>query len=335
MGISVVGSLNYDLVTYTDRLPNAGETFKANSFETHTGGKGLNQTVAIAKLKQPDSDYKVRLIGSVGNDSFGKELISYLIDNNVDTSHIKSYSDVSTGVAAILVEEKSSGQNRILITEGANGRTIYNDDQLAEMFKDDESDSNHMVVFQHEIPDPLSIMKWISENKKNYQIVYNPSPFHPLEKDKWSLIDVLVVNEIESLQLLENLYDDDFTKKTKDNITNDFIDGYTEICEELQKNVMNQQKSAKVIITLGSRGVLFSSKENTTVQYSPAVKVPKVVDTTGAGDTFLGSVVTQLYQGNTLEDAIEFSTLASSLTIQKQGAAESIPLYADVTAILQ
>lgn len=336
MGITVIGSLNYDLVTYTDRIPEAGETFQANSFETHTGGKGLNQTVAIAKLKNGYANYKIQMVGNVGDDAFGKQLQAYLEKNTVDTANIGVHSDVSTGVATILVEQKSSGQNRILITAGANEKTVYSDDALAKMFqKDVDQDSEQMLVFQHEIPDPVSIMKWFDKNKPNYKIVYNPSPFHPLQKEDWALFDVLVVNEIESLQIIENVYPEAYVEETKANIKENFVEAYRSICEELQKNVMNPSKSAIVIITLGSLGVLFSSLEEPIVQYLPAVKVPKVVDTTGAGDTFLGGVVTQLYQGKSLKRAIEFSTFASSITIQKQGAAESIPHYSDVIAALE
>ncbi|KAG0672202.1 hypothetical protein C6P45_003677 [Maudiozyma exigua] len=336
MGITVIGSLNYDLVTYTDRIPAAGETFQANSFETHTGGKGLNQTVAISKLQQKDADYKIRMIGNVGEDAFGQQLQAYLEKNRVDTSNIGTHFDVSTGVATILVEEKNGGQNRILITAGANGKTVYTDEALTKMFQyHDEQDNEHMLVFQHEIPDPVSIMKWLNNNKPTYKIVYNPSPFHPLQKEDWSLFDVLVVNEIESLQIIENVYPASHVEKTKANIKKDFVEAYKSICEEIQKNVMNPSKSAIVIITLGSLGVLFSGAEDPIVQYLPAIKVPKVVDTTGAGDTFLGGVVTQLYQGKSLKCAIEFSTVASSITIQKQGAAESIPHYSDVMSALE
>ena len=310
MGITVIGSLNYDLVTYTDRIPEAGETFKANSFETHTGGKGLNQTVAISKLKQIDAGYKIQMVGNVGKDAFGEQLLGYLKKNNVETSNVGTQSDVSTGVATILVEEKMSGQNRILITEGANGKTTYTDDELAKIFNnDDDSESNHMIVFQHEIPDPVSMMKWFNANKKNYTIVYNPSPFHPLQKEDWSLFDVLVVNEIESLQIIKNIYPQNYVDMVETSIKNGFVEAYFKICEELQKNVMNATKLAIVIITLGSQGVLFSSAENQTVQYLPAIQVEKVVDTTGAGDTFLGGVVTQLYQGKSLKQAIQFLSL--------------------------
>ena len=130
MGITVIGSLNYDLDTFTDRLPNAGETFRANHFETHAGGKGLNQAAAIGKLKNPSSRYSVRMIGNVGNDTFGKQLKDTLSDCGVDITHVGTYEGINTGTATILIEEKAGGQNRILIVEGANSKTIYDPKQL-------------------------------------------------------------------------------------------------------------------------------------------------------------------------------------------------------------
>lgn len=335
MGVVVVGSLNYDLVTYTDRVPDAGETFPANSFETHTGGKGLNQTVAIAKLKDANSSYKVKMVGNVGDDSFGEQLVSYLNKNGVDTTDVKTHPDVSSGVATILVEEKHNGQNRILITQGANGKTVYTNQQLANIFSDENCAQDSMVVFQHEIPDPVAIMRWINENKPGYRVVYNPSPFHPLNKEDWLLCDILVVNEIESLQIIENVYNELYVAEVKKSIKKDFVGAYKSICEKLQKDTLDQKRSAVVIITLGSEGVLFSSAEHPDVEYLPAITVPKVLDTTGAGDTFLGGVVTQLYQKATLKEAIQFSTYASSITIQHPGAAESIPHFPEVVAAVE
>lgn len=334
MGIIVVGSLNYDLVTYTDRVPDAGETFPANSFETHTGGKGLNQTVAIAKLKDGQANYKVKMVGNVGDDSFGKQLVAYLNKNGVDTTDVKTHPDVSSGVATILVEEKN-GQNRILITQGANGKTVYTSQQLEHIFSEENCAQDSMVVFQHEIPDPVAIMRWINENKPGFKVVYNPSPFHPLKKEDWLLCDILVVNEIESLQIIENVYDEPYISEIKAEIKKDFVGTYKKICEKLQKETLDQKRSAVVIITLGSEGVLFSSAAHPDVEYLPAIKVPKVLDTTGAGDTFLGGVVTQLYQKKSLKDAIKFSTYASSITIQHPGAAESIPHFPDVSAAVK
>lgn len=330
MGISIVGSLNYDLDTYTDIIPGPGETIRANDFQTHAGGKGLNQTIAIAKLKQPEANYKVNMVGNVGKDSFGDELVNILEKYNVDVSRVGRLSDIMTGVATILVEQKT-GQNRILITAGANVKTVYSDKQLEEIFpKEIKHKEKHMVVFQQEIPDPCSIMRWLKKEREDYQIVFNPSPFKAIEPQDWNWVDILVVNEIESLQIIETVFDESEVKKIKADIKADFVKGYEQVCETLQKKCVNTKGSSVVIITLGTEGVLFSSKENPKVEFRDPIKNIKVIDTTGAGDTFLCAFITQYYQGVDIATAIEFSTKASSLTIQKPGAAESIATYDEV-----
>lgn len=339
MGITVIGSLNYDLVTYTDRLPFAGETFRANSFETHAGGKGLNQTIAIAKLKQTGSDYSVRMVGNVGADSFGHELINLLVANEVEVSTIKIVEDKSTGVATIIVEEMNGGQNRILLSEGANGNTVYSPDELSEIFskikEKDIEDDRHLVVFQHEIPDPCSIMKWLKENHPSFEVIFNPSPCKPLAREYWRNVDVLIINEIEALQIAEAIFSKEIYDEYKNLVSENFVEGYRKICQEFQQNLISNINNAAVVVTLGSQGSLYCSKNHKCVGYTPSLKGINVVDTTGAGDTFLGSLVTQLYYNVPLEDAIKFSTKASSLTIQRKGAAESIPTYSEVAKVVR
>ncbi|QLG70217.1 hypothetical protein HG535_0A01550 [Zygotorulaspora mrakii] len=339
MGITVFGSLNYDLVTYTDRMPLAGETIRANSFETHAGGKGLNQTIALARLKNTVDDYVVRMIGCVGQDSFGEQLLDLLKESKVDVSAVRQIENESTGTATILVEEQTGGQNRILLTEGANGRSTYTPAELDVIFnsskKEDSRGKSDYVVLQHEIPDPGSIILWVKENCPAHEIVFNPSPFHLLGAHIWASVDILVVNELEALQILESLYTREDYERFHGEIEIDFVQGYTKICQEFQKNLVYQSNSATVMITLGVRGAVFSSNAEKTVKYFPASRGIKVVDTTGAGDTFLGALITQLYRGNSLWEAVKISTIASSLAIQKKGAAESIPSYAELCNYLK
>ncbi|KAL3234278.1 Ribokinase [Nakaseomyces bracarensis] len=333
MGITVIGSLNYDLVTYTDAVPDGGETIRANSFETHTGGKGCNQCIAIGRLRDPKADYKVKMVGNVGQDSFGEQLMGVLKEEGVDVSDVGQLEGVSTGTATILVEESKGGQNRILIVKGANGKSEYTPDQLNDIFK--STDDQEYVVFQQEIPNADNAMNWIHHNIKQSTIVFNPSPFQSIKNEHWSAVDVLVVNEIEALQVIADLEGEKLSNDYKANAKTDFIGTYEKIAEHLQKNIVNQRSLAAVIVTLGSRGVLFTSKQHPKVEYMDAIHDIKVVDSTGAGDTFLGAVVTQLYEGKSLQEAVRFATLSSSLAIQKNGAAESIPKHNDVLKLAQ
>jgi len=329
--LTVVGSLNYDLVSYTERIPEGGETFAANSFETHLGGKGLNQTISLAKLspKTDDTDLKVRLIGNVGDDLFGKELVGALEEQNVDISNIEVLKGVRSGVAVILVE-KSTGENRILITAGANGETKYTNDELVNLFP--KGGDREVVVFQNEIPGTIETIKWLKDNRKdNTEIVYNPSPYNNLTAEIIDKVDILVVNEGEALEIAKDTLPTEEYENFKHLIEKDEVDGFHKLAT-LLKTKISQENSNVVVITLGSKGSIFTAPKTTgtTSKFVEAVKVENVVDTTGAGDTFLGGLLTQVSLGQDLETSVQFATRASSLAIQRNGAASSIPTYEQV-----
>ncbi|SCU96939.1 LADA_0H03576g1_1 [Lachancea dasiensis] len=334
--IVVCGSLNYDLVTFTQRLPDAGETITAGKFETHAGGKGLNQTVAIRKLLAQNEHVDVAMIGHVGDDSFGNELKSLLRENDIGVDRVISLEGVNTGVATILVEQES-GQNRILLSEGANGHTDFLESDLNRLFPSRERPldraTNHFVVFQNEIPGTVSIMRWIVANRPHFKVVYNPSPYRELSKEDWSLVDILVINEIEALQVLRSIFSVHDVAAFENMVRKDVLEGYKLVVSRLGTMLNKKQSLGAVIITLGEKGVVFASQDSPDVKYTAACHVPQVIDTTGAGDTFLGGVVSQLCTDHTLEEAIGFAVKASSLSIQKTGAAESIPSFQAVTEV--
>ncbi|KAM3161522.1 Ribokinase [Lachancea thermotolerans] len=330
MKVYVCGSLNYDLVTFTDRIPDAGETFRANKFETHAGGKGLNQTIAVSKLLSADQGVKVSMIGHVGDDSFAGELIEILNRNGVDTRLVTALKGVNTGVATIIVEQRT-GQNRILISEGANGHTKFDENQLEVMFPpESQGEGPFFVIFQNEIPGTISAMRWLKQNRPESVIVYNPSPFKDVERGDWSLVDLLIVNEIEALQVLESGFGAAVTADYKSKINVDFVAGYKEVAINLQSKLISGKSSSFVVITLGEKGCVFASEESQKAQFVEALRVENVIDTTGAGDTFLGGVVSQLCTNHSLRDSVAFATKASSLSIQRSGAAESIPVHSEI-----
>lgn len=383
--ITIIGSLNYDLVTYTNKVPQGGETYQANSFETHVGGKGLNESIAVAKLTPKnsvllsstttttttsgDGDGAIRMVGKIGDDSFGQQLKQFLIDNKVNVDHVHTVNNQTSGVAVILVEEET-GENRILITLGANGELKLDDKEYESIFpkttgsitttttKEGEGGYLSFVILQNEYPDTVKSINWIKSNRPQLNIAYNPSPFKSelITKELLSKIDLLIVNEGEALDvanhLLKNSHQQDLIDKinqiNKSNVTNSTGDNHTVLVEvflklaiELQK-LINPDNVQIIVITMGSKGSIYIAKNSgggsggsqTTPQFIKSRKVEKVIDTTGAGDTFFGAIVLNLALGKLIDYAIKFATTASSLTIQKKGAAEGIPSYEEVMEIL-
>lgn len=381
--ITIIGSLNYDLVTYTNKVPQGGETYQANSFETHVGGKGLNESIAVAKLTPKnsvllsstssssstttsgDGDGAIRMVGKIGDDSFGQQLKQFLIDNKVNVDHVHTVNNQTSGVAVILVEEET-GENRILITLGANGELKLDDKEYESIFpkttgsittttKEGEGGYLSFVILQNEYPDMVKSINWIKSNRPQLNIAYNPSPFKSelITKELLSKIDLLIVNEGEALDvanhLLKNSHQQDLIDKinqiNKSNVTNSTGDNHTLLVEvflklaiELQK-LINPDNVQIIVITMGSKGSIYIAKNSgggsqTTPQFIKSRKVEKVIDTTGAGDTFFGAIVLNLALGKLIDYAIKFATTASSLAIQKKGAAEGIPSYEEVMEIL-
>ncbi|GMM38999.1 putative ribokinase [Saccharomycopsis crataegensis] len=338
--LTVIGSLNYDLVTFTSRVPQGGETIKADSFETHTGGKGFNEALALGRLlpstvKNNDT-YTVRMIGKVGDDSFGTELLDSLKKEAVDISEVTVENGVRTGVATILVE--SDGENRILIAGGANDLLTPSNSDFDKYFPAHDSQKQQFVMLQNEFPYFVQTINWIKTNRPNIQIAYNPSPMKKVPGDYLKNVDLLIVNEIESQQILESL---DIPNDVPNSFTtsNDKVEYYENVARKLLPKI-NSSGVNLVIITLGSMGVLFITTRDGTpkVEFLKSRTVAKenVIDTTGAGDTFFGSVVSQLsLNREAYGDAIKFATVASALAIQKKGAGDSIPSYENVTQHLQ
>ncbi|MGJ0846012.1 ribokinase [Tissierella praeacuta] len=291
MKILNFGSLNLDYVYSVDRFVRPGETKSSKSMQIFSGGKGLNQSIALAR-----SGVEVYHAGAVGKSDGGK-LIDILKTNNVNIDYIKHYDDVSTGHAIIQVDE--DGQNCILLYGGANQMITKNHvDRVLENFT-----KGDFLILQNEI----NMLKYIVDegHKKGLQIVLNPSP---MDEKIFSLnleyVDYFMLNEVEAVDICEG------------EIKGDILDA-----------LRTKYPSAKIILTLGEKGVRF--KDGDTVLEHGIFKVP-VIDTTAAGDTFTGYFIGSLAKGYDIREALRLSSIASAIAVSRKGAESSIPYMEEV-----
>ncbi len=298
--ITVVGSLNMDLVVSAARLPIGGETIMGSDFQQIPGGKGANQAVAMARLGA-----NVQMIGRVGADDFGHVLIENMKQDGVDVSAVKVVEGISTGVALITVQP--SGENSIIVVAGANGALKPNDLKANEAHLIDAK----IVVAQLEVPiETVELAMKLAKDSGAYTLL-NPAPARQLSEALLSHIDLLTPNETE-LALLSGLP--------------------TNSLEEVKvaAGVLFEQGVKEMVVTLGSEGALYMNKEGK-VHYQNAFKVTPI-DTTAAGDSFTAALAVMLSQGKTIEEALLFATKVGALTVQKFGAQSSLPFLYEVEA---
>ena len=295
--VVVVGSLNMDLVMRTPRVPVGGETLHGHEFSTLPGGKGANQAVACARLGA-----KVSMIGQVGNDGFGTTLRDGLAAYGIDVSGVLQTSAVGTGVAMILVEDIV--QNRIVLAAGANGALTPADiDAHAARIG-----GAAMLVLQLEVPMPVVQRAIGIAHAAGVPVLLNPGPASPLPEAVWSQIDILVPNESEAT-LLSGVEVSDATS------------AYA------AAKVFRQRGVKCVLITLGANGVAVI--DDAGERHLPA-HVVKAVDTTAAGDTFIGGLTAGLVEGLRLDEAVALGQRASALCVTRHGAQPSIPYRREI-----
>lgn len=297
--ILVVGSLNADLVVRAPRFPQPGETISGEDLRIIPGGKGANQAVAAAR-----QGASVSMLGRVGQDSFGPELINNLHQNGVDTSHVRIDSQSATGTAIIVVDSK--GQNSIVLSPGANGK-VSPADVNAVSFS-----GYKLLLLQHEIP--LEAVASAAQRAKGsgVRVLLNPAPARALSDELISLPDFILPNETE-LSLLTNqpVYDISSAEKAAKTL--------------LEHGAQN------VIVTLGTNGALIVS--NKQVTHVNTYKV-EVVDTTAAGDAFIGGFASALLQDRPLEEAVRYGCACGALATTKFGAQPSLPMREEVETFL-
>ncbi|KAL9133382.1 MAG: hypothetical protein Q9175_005443 [Cornicularia normoerica] len=317
--ITVIGSLNTDLITRTSRIPAAGETLISSSYATGCGGKGANQAVACARLSRnkgsevEEAGCTVNMIGAVGDDMFGRELISGLSRNGIGVDGVKVKGGEKSGVAVIIVEEES-GENRILMSPNANYALRQSDfESLPDPLPD-------LIILQLEVPliTVLHVLKLARE--KNVEVLLNPAPAVKLPREAYSAVHHLVVNETEA---------DIITGTTGQKHSWALWGEHVERLIDLGVR--------HVLITLGAQGVIYL---DTKIQWVLQVSGEKVtvVDSTGAGDTFVGAYAAMLTkrgrehrERSYMMHVVAFANRAAAKTVQKGGVQSAIPWRNEVS----
>lgn len=291
MSILVIGSVNVDTTYNLENFPKPGETISSISKSRSVGGKGANQAIACKKLGGD-----VKFLACVGNDVDADFIFKNMKEYGVDTTNIIK-KDVDTGTALINVDK--TGQNEIVLDHGANyAITIQDIDDNIELL--DECD---ILILQMEIPQEVNEYAIKKAKKKGVYVILNPAPSEFEVEDILDKVDLFVPNENEILRYS--------TKENLKEAANELLD----------KNV------GSVIITLGENGSeYFSKKEH--IKQEP-IKA-KVVDTTSAGDCYIGAMAVMLDQQKSIKEAMEFATKASSKTVTRKGSGESIPTIDEI-----
>jgi ribokinase len=300
--ILVVGSLNMDLVARAPALPVPGETVAGHGFATVPGGKGANQAVAAARLGA-----RTAMIGCVGDDAFGAQLRAGLEADGIDCTGVRIVAGVSSGVALIVVDD--AGRNGIVVVPGANGRLAPAGVDASRALLA----ACRVVVLQLETP--LQVVEHVAREARalGKTVVLNPAPARPLPPGLLACADYLVPNEIEAAALTGSAV------------------GSVEAALEAGRRLRGAG-AGTVLVTLGAQGVAAVGPGGE--RHHPARPV-QPVDTTAAGDTFIGGLCASLVRGRPLEAAIAFAQAAASLSVTRAGAQPSIPHEREVSALLE
>jgi ribokinase len=291
--IYLFGSLNMDLVITTPYVPEAGETITGSDFMTNPGGKGANQAVACGKMGA-----KIRMGGACGEDGFGQTLLDNLKKSGVNIESIRKIPNASTGIAMIIM---ANHDNRIILSPNANA--LVKKEDVDSLLKD-AGEGDYFVT---QLENPVAIIGYALEQAKKKKMItmLNPAPANVFAKAYFPYVDILTPNETE-LALLE--------EKGKT---------YEEKCHNLSEEFGIKD----VIVTLGSKG--HGWFENGCYHTSPGGNTHPV-DTTAAGDTFCGTLVTFLAKGESMEKSLAYAACASSIAVSRVGAQASIPNLSEV-----
>lgn len=350
--IRVIGSINVDFTTNTPRVPGPGETLTATSLSINAGGKGANQAVACGRASfttKETQDVSVEMIGAVGKDDpYYTRLVEPTLKEAGVASHGITETDIQTGTATIIVDDGSEGENRILYVPGANYEGMRDAEEIATRAFTEPRPA--VIVMQGEIPHKtvFSVLDYgrAHDFARKTKVVLNPAPVFrggiPLEH--LAQVDVLIMNETEMGQIVHKIHQTLYPSSESVPVANSLVGTSNLDPKELdhRASLFHRAKVPIVIITLGASGVYYSSKHSQ-VGLIPGVKVEKVVDTTAAGDTFVGHFAAALARwlgdkghttvGDTRDDLTQFplreaiagANEAAGKCVERRGAMQSIP----------
>ncbi|HTD02839.1 ribokinase [Undibacterium sp.] len=304
--IAVVGSVNMDLVFRTPRMPAVGETLSGHEFRQIPGGKGANQAVAAAR-----QGADVAFIGRIGDDGFGQYSLRCLADDGIDVSHLSAVADTATGVAGIIVTDQ--GDNSIVLAAGANAALSAEHVEAAQS----AISSAQLLVCQLETPLPTVTRAIQLARQHGVKVILNPAPVQALSDALLAQVDYLVINETEASQLSGiQVSDRESAQRAAEKL--------------LQRGV------AVVLLTMGEQGVCITEQcgNRSESQFIAAIKVD-VVDTTAAGDTFVGAFAVGIAKGLDIKTASIEAQYTAALTVTKLGAQTSIPRRSEVEQFMR
>jgi ribokinase len=295
--VFVAGSINMDVVATADRHPRIGETVAGEAVLYFPGGKGANQAVAAAKLGAPTT-----LIGRLGKDAFGDELKAFLAAQKIDLSFVHETAEAHTGTAIITV---ANADNTIVVIPGANALVSPADVATLALARGD------VAVSQFEIPLPTIETFFRRARTAGAKTILNPAPAKQFSRELLDLVDILILNESELGFLTKTELRD--------------IDDHARLIDTVR--LLRTSKEKIICVTLGERGVIALVRGEALVIPGRSVKA---IDTTGAGDCFVGAVAAVLAGRKAIRDTLVYANMAASICVQRMGAAPSMPTAAEV-----
>lgn len=301
--IIVFGSINMDIHMRVKEFPAPGETILSPSYEMSPGGKGANQALACAR-----GGVKTAIVGKIGDDGMGMRILNGLRRNEVMTTGVATSDALPTGMA--FVTTNAQGENNIIVASGANG------DVSASQVPDEILGTGNILLLQMEVPlnENLELME--RAKKQGAKIILNLAPAFHIPQKMLELVDYLIVNEVEARMMA------------------DVIGVPPDMDLMVLARALSAKGSLDCIITLGSQGAIAATQDGKGWRV-PALAIDEVVDTTGAGDCFCGTLAAALHSKLALGSAMRRASIAASLSCTKKGAQDSYPYIADIDERLE